>query len=131
MEETVVQRKTAEMIRRELSEILSREVVVRPGTLLTVSLVRVTGDLSIVKVYVTLLPETGLNQVVDALNEKTWEIRNLLAPRIRNKMRKMPELRFFADDSLQEAMAMEKLFERIKQEDKEKQPGEQATTESL
>lgn len=117
MEETVVQRKVAEMIRRELSEIMNREVAIIPGTLLTVSVVRVTGDLSIAKIYVTLLPEAQQHRAVDILNDKTWEIRNLLAPKIRNKMRKMPELRFFSDDTLQDAIAMEKLFDKLKQAD--------------
>lgn len=114
MEETVVQRKVAELIRRELSEILQREYIVMPGILLTISLVRVTGDLSMGKIYVTTFPDNKLAETVFLLNEQTWPIRTVLAARIRNKMRKMPELVFYMDDTLQEVQKMEAVFKKIK-----------------
>lgn len=113
MTETVVQKKTAELIRRELSEILQREIQVAQGALLTISGVRVTADLGLAKIYITLFPDTRLEQTVEHLNTQQWEVRNALARRIRNKLRKMPEVRFYADDSLQEVAYMEEIFKQL------------------
>jgi ribosome-binding factor A len=113
MTESVVQKKISEMIRRELSSILQREVVVVEGALLTISGVRVTADLGLAKVYVTLLPDAELQTVVEKLAEKNWEIRTALARRIRNKLRKMPEVRFYGDDSHQQVAYMDELFKKI------------------
>ncbi|MEM6264345.1 MAG: 30S ribosome-binding factor RbfA [Bacteroidota bacterium] len=110
MSETVVQRKTAKLIQQELSEILSFGKLAVPGVMLTLSVVRVTRDLGLAKVYVTAMPEDQLAGTVEYLNEQSWEVRHALSQRIRNKLRKMPELRFFVDDTFKEAERIEQLL---------------------
>jgi len=113
MGESIVQKKTARLIQQELSQILTRDLNYLPGTLLTLSVVRVPADLALAKVYISVLPGNQLEKAADTLNENAWEIRHALAKRIRNKMRKIPELRFFADDSFQEADRINDLLEKL------------------
>ena len=110
MGDSVVQGKLAKLLRMEISELLSQRFNYVKGTLVTVSVVRVTGDLSIAKIYVTVLPDSKHEEVVEKLTENVWEVRKALAARIRNKVRIIPELRFYLDDSFEEAKRIEDLL---------------------
>ncbi len=116
MSESIVQKKLARLIQEEMAAILMQGKYVSGG-MLTVSQVRVTGDLSLAKIYVSIFPDSLLESAVESLNGNHWELRKLLSARIRNKMRKMPELRFYADDSFREADRIEQLFKDLKDED--------------
>lgn len=124
MSESIVQKKLGKLIQQELGTILGRNEILSQGRILTISVVRITRDLGLAKIYVSVLPDNALNEVVDALNKKVWDIRYQLAGRIRNKIRKIPELHFYADDSFQEAERINKLLDslqsnEINTEDKE------------
>jgi ribosome-binding factor A len=110
MSESVIQRKVAKLVKAELSHILSFELKYVAGAMITISAVRMTGDLGIAKVYLTVLPAAKLPQVLEALSENNWEVRRALAARIRNKVRKIPELRFFEDDSFEYASRIDDLL---------------------
>lgn len=110
MEESVVQRKIAKLILIEMSTILQREARFGLGTMVTVTLARVTKDLELAKIYVSIYPEDNAKNVVDSLNKNNWELRKLLSARIRNNLKKMPNITFYLDDSLQEAQKIEDLL---------------------
>ncbi|MEM6342278.1 MAG: 30S ribosome-binding factor RbfA [Bacteroidota bacterium] len=113
MSETIVQKKVASLIQLELSEILSRQLTYVPGILLTVTVVRVVPDLSLAKVYISTLPDSKIEETVKALRENNWEVRYALGQRIRNKVRKIPELIFYVDDSFAEAERINKIMEDL------------------
>ncbi|RMG57280.1 MAG: 30S ribosome-binding factor RbfA [Bacteroidetes bacterium] len=113
MSETIVQKKLAKLVQQELSNLISVEHAYTPGALLTIHLVRVTADLSLAKVYITVLPDGKLEAAVQALNDNAWAVRYSLAQRIRNKVRKIPELRFYADDSFIEADRINQLIDGL------------------
>ncbi|MEM6806342.1 MAG: 30S ribosome-binding factor RbfA [Bacteroidota bacterium] len=113
MSESNVQRKLSKLIKVELSEILSRELIYIKGALLTLTLVKVTGDLSIAKVYISVLPDEKIGEMVELLNENNWEVRKALAAKIRNKVKKIPELRFYVDDSNQYAERIDDILKDL------------------
>lgn len=113
MSETIVQKKLAKLIQQELAGLISREHAYTPGALLTVSKVQVTADLSLAKAYISVLPDGKLETAVSALNDQNWAVRHSLAGRIRNKVRKIPELRFYADDSFIEADRINRLIDQL------------------
>lgn len=110
MSETNVQKKVARLVQEEISMILSSTLNYFRGALLTVSGVTMTGDLSIAKVYITILPESKLPEAVDTLNENSWEVRRALSAKIKNKLKKMPELRFYGDDSFKKVERLEEIL---------------------
>ncbi len=110
MEESVVQRKIAKLILIEMSTILQKESRFGLGTMVTVTLARVTKDLELAKIYVSIYPEDNAQSVVDSLNKNNWELRKMLSARIRNNLKKMPNVIFYLDDSLQEAQKIEDLL---------------------
>ena len=114
MSESIVQKKIAKLIQKELSEILRRGGYI-VGGMITVSVVRMTADLSLAKIYITVFPDNQLNTIVNELNERAWEIRKQLGARIKNKMRKMPDIRFYVDDSFVEAEKIDRLLKKVKE----------------
>ncbi len=99
--ETKRQQKISKLILRDLSEIFQREVThLTPGVMVTVTKVKVTPDLTLAKVYLSLFPAKDKVALLEKINNATREIRGLLGNRIRHQVRFIPELRFYLDDSL-------------------------------
>jgi len=68
--------------------------------MITVTTVRVSPDLSVARVYLSIFPTEKKEEVFELIKQSTKTIRHELAQRIRNQMRIVPELAFFIDDSL-------------------------------
>lgn len=107
-----------ELLKRDLGEIIQREF--QPdGTFVTVTQVRVTPDLSIAKVYLSVFAPGRDNQVVyEFIDERVSQIRHKLAGRIKNQVRKIPELHFYADETAEYVNKMEGLFKKVDEQPK-------------
>lgn len=110
--------KLGELLKRDLGEIIQRDF--QPdGTFVTVTQVRVTPDLSIAKVYLSVFAPGRDNEVVfEYIDEKVTQIRHKLAIRIKNQVRKIPELHFYADDTSDYVNKMEGLFKKVDEQPK-------------
>lgn len=101
MEETNRQKKIAGVIQKDLVDVLQKAAQDgMKGTIISVSKVTVTTDLSIAKVYLSVFPSEKREDLVSGIQSNTSLIRHELAKRTRNQLRRMPELTFFGDDSL-------------------------------
>lgn len=103
------------MIQREVADLLQNEFHEASHSMLTITGVRMTKDLGIAYVHVSVLgdkPEQR-NAAFKRLEALTVQIRQALAQRIRHQVRRIPELRFFLDDSQQHAARIEELFAQI------------------
>lgn len=117
--ESVRQRKVADKIKQLISVIIDRKVNDPDKGFTTVTHVRVSKDLRIAYVYVTVLgDENSADKTLAALERATNFIRNEIAPEL--KMRFVPELRFFLDDTMSYAKKIDEILETIKKEDNEK-----------
>ena len=112
--ETQRQKKIAGMLQQDLAEILQRAVAEGglKGILITVSKVHVTTDLSIAKVYVSIYPTREAKPLLKGMQAMQPQIRHELAQRTRHQMRRVPELLFYLDDSLDYIEAIEKSLEQ-------------------
>lgn len=110
--------RVAELIQREVARILQREYSDQLQPMVTVTRARMTGDLSIAYLYASVLGDTSEEREATfrQLQALAPDIRDELASRIRHKVREIPELKFFHDESLQKAKRMESLFDRIQEE---------------
>ena len=110
--------RVAKLIQREVAELLGTEFSEQLQPLITVTSARITKDLSIAYVYVSILESTPELRKASFrhLEGMTSKIRTALASRIRHQLRTVPELRFFLDESQFEASKMEDLFARIRAE---------------
>lgn len=98
--ESTRQAKISRLLQKELSEIFRRQTAKTHGTLVSVSVVRVSPDLSSAKAYLSVYPTTQAQQVIESVNASAKTIRYELAQVVKNQLRKTPELQFYLDDSL-------------------------------
>jgi len=109
-----------------LSNLIQRELRDPELGFLTVTAVRLTPDRSLARVYFTVLPPNGGDQEAqDALTRKALGraagfLRSQLAARL--KMRRVPELRFFPDGTLEEGNHLETLLAEIQKEREARPP---------
>ena len=111
--ETQRQKKIGGVIQKDLAEILQRAATDggMQGTIISVTKVSVTVDLSIAKVYVSIFPADKVKPVMEGIQSNQALIRHELAQRTRHQLRRMPELAFFLDDSLDYIENIEKSLE--------------------
>lgn len=102
MEETQRQKKIGGLLQRDLVDILQGAATQggMKGVIISVSKVRVTTDLSIAKIYLSIFPTNASKELLEGIKLNTPLIRHELAQRTKNQLRRMPELDFFIDDSL-------------------------------
>lgn len=98
--ESTRQAKIARLIQKELSEIFRAQTAKTHGTLVSVSSVRVSPDLSMARAYLSVFPSAKAQEMIDSINKNVRTIRYELAQRVRYQLRKTPELSFYLDDSL-------------------------------
>jgi ribosome-binding factor A len=97
--ETTRQQKINSVLQKDLADILLREVVV-PNTMITVTRVNVTPDISLARVNLSIFATTDKTIALKQIQSKKSEIRRLLGERVKNQLRIVPDLQFFIDDSL-------------------------------
>jgi ribosome-binding factor A len=100
--ETQRQKKIAGVIQKDIVDILQRAAIDGglKGVLISVSKVAVTTDLSIAKVYLSIFPAKGANELIEGIQSNQPLIKHELSQRTRNQLRRVPELLFFLDDTL-------------------------------
>lgn len=116
------QEKFERLMQKDLGEIFQRKASDWfGGAFITVSETVVTPDLGYVKVYLSLYNVKDKDALMEEIEYRSKEIRKLLAGKIRNSVRKIPELQYFEDNSLEEMNKMDALFDQIKKERKDKE----------
>ncbi len=126
--------RVAKMLQREVADLLYSEFGQQLNGLITVTSTRITKDLGILYVHVSVLGDQPAQRqaAFKHLEELTPQIRIELASRVRHQLRVVPEVRFFLDESLQASQKMEDLFDKIRAErvhrgveDPESEPGDE------
>lgn len=107
----VLQIALSEIFQRELSEILGRAMV-------TIASVRITPDLYTARVNLSIYNVANPNDLLDVIEHNKKEIRGLLGNKIKNKVRSIPQLEFFRDDTMDEVIKLDTLFKELNEKDK-------------
>jgi ribosome-binding factor A len=103
--------KIARLIQKELSDIFLRySSSLFSGTLISVTIVRVSPDLALVKAFLSIFPTEKSKEVIESIEENKKTIRHELAQKVKNQLRIVPELAFFLDDSLDYIENIERLL---------------------
>ncbi len=114
MEESQRQKKIGSVLQQDLVEVLQGAATQggMRGVIISVSKVKVTADLSIAKVYLSIFPNNKGKELLEGIRSNTPLIRHELAQRTKNQLRRMPHLEFFIDDSLEYIENIEKSLKR-------------------
>lgn len=97
------QKKIASVLQSDLVDVLQGAATKggMHGVIISVSKVNVTVDLSIAKVYLSIFPNDKAKELIEGIRSNTSLIRHEIAQRTRHQLRRMPNLEFFIDDSLE------------------------------
>ena len=85
--------------------------------MISISAVRITPDLLEARVYLSMFQIKDTAAMLMKIKERNWEIRKELGLRVGKQLRRIPELLFFLDDTLDYVFRMEELFKKIKDDD--------------
>ena len=110
--ETTRQNKIARLIQKDLSNIFQAQTRQTRNLLVSVSVVRVSPDLSVAKAYLSVFPSEREQEVLQNINEHASEVRFELGKLERHQLRISPELKFFLDDSLDYVEHIDELLNR-------------------
>ncbi|MBO8454035.1 MAG: 30S ribosome-binding factor RbfA [Bacteroidetes bacterium] len=111
--ESTRQLKVAKELQRDMAEIIrSKGMAMFGGALVSVSGVKVSPDLSVAKIYVSIFPSDKAESVMNILEENSRALRGELGNRIGRQLRIVPEIAFFRDDSLDYVEHIEELLKK-------------------
>ena len=110
MVESNRQKKIAGVLQNDLARVLQNMLREsgQLGIIISVSKVTVTTDLSIAKVYVSIFPAQKADNITKELNEIKSKVKHKIAQFTKHQLRKMPDLHFYNDDSLEYIENIEK-----------------------
>ena len=109
---SIRQNKISTLIKKELGNVFLREVKsVLSGAFVTVTSVRVTPDLGMARVYLSImLAKDAKEDLLKHIKAHKGQIRSVLGNKVRNQLRIVPDLEFFIDDSLDYADRIDELL---------------------
>ncbi len=114
------QSKMASLLQQTMGDILLKEARNHVGSnvLVSITQVKVSSDLSVARFYLSVFGGDTPQTAVDILNATSYEWRKKMGAELKHHLRKIPEVEFFMDDSIEYAQKMNDLFKNLKDEDK-------------
>jgi ribosome-binding factor A len=99
--ESTRQKKVSRLIQKEVADIfLKKGSELARGKMVSVTKVRVSPDLSFAKIYISIYPSNGQDNLLKAVQDHSSRIRFEMGQKVRRQLRIVPEIAFFIDDSL-------------------------------
>ena len=96
------QNKFASLIQKEIAILLQKQIREKGllKLLISVTKVNITADLSIARIYLSIYPSSQAKKVLESIQKNSFKIKHNLALILKNQIRKIPNINFFIDDSL-------------------------------
>ncbi len=112
------QKQVGEELKKAMSKIFQRKGHRMYGkALVTITKVYVTKDFSIARFYLSIYNVPDKSTILDNIKANSKALRKLLAQKIRHQIRRIPEVEFYLDDSLDKVFRLEKIFKQIREEE--------------
>jgi len=114
MSGTTRQQKYAKLIQKELSDIFQRDKRgILDNAFVSIADVRMNPDLSVAKIYISMLLTKDKEKTLEKINKHKSEIRKALGDKIGKQVRIVPELIFYKDDVEENATRMDDLIKNL------------------
>jgi len=116
--ETKKQKQVAEIIKRNFGTVLQQEgsYIYGVETLVTVTTVKMSPDLGIAKIYVSVYNTMSKQEAVIELNDNLVRLRQSLGQRIKKKVRRIPHIQIYLDDMLDEMYRLNEVFDKLEED---------------
>lgn len=130
MEEGKRQKQIGGLLNEELSGIFQRlGLSMMEGGMISIASVKITPDLLEARIYLSIFQAADTKAVLKKIEERKWEIKKELAARVKQQLRRIPELKFFLDDTLDHVFKMEEIFKKIEGEKTEESEDDKTSAE--
>lgn len=106
------QQRICRLLQQELALIFQQQTRQTHGTIISVTEVRVSPDLSVCTAYLSVFPDESTDDIVANIRRNTPAVRYELGQRVRNQLRIIPELRFFPDNSQERLERIDQLLKQ-------------------
>lgn len=107
------QNKVSKQIQKDISDIFQKNSREWFGNnLVTVTIVRITKDLGIARIYISVFPSSKAEEIVDLLNANIKTLRYELGNKMRHQVKNIPELEVYQDDSLDHIDRINELLDK-------------------
>jgi ribosome-binding factor A len=114
MKQTIKQRQVAAMIQKEFSTVLQKEgSFIYGDALVTVTRVKLSADMGIAYIYLSVYNTLYKQEIIKEMWENLSRLRGELGNRIKRQVRRIPMLKFFIDDTLDEVEHLDLLFNHL------------------
>ncbi len=125
MQEGKRQKQVAGLLYEEFNEIFRKlGLGMMDGGMVSIASVKVTPDLLEARIYLSFFKVADPKATLKKIEDKAWEIKRELTIRVKHQLRRIPELKFFVDDTLEHVFRMEELFKKINEDRKNDDQGE-------
>lgn len=95
------QHKVSRLLLKELGDYFQKHgSEMTGGKMVSVTVVRISPDLGLAKVYLSIFPSQDMETSVRSISERALQVRGEMGKRMRHQLRHIPEFAFFPDDSL-------------------------------
>jgi ribosome-binding factor A len=119
MQEGKRQKQIGGLIQEELNKIFQRfGLNMIDGGMVSISSVKITPDLLEARVYLSFFQVADAKEALKKIQEKAGEIKRELGNQVRQQLRRIPEIKYFRDDTLDHVFRMEEIFKKISGEKK-------------
>ena len=110
---TIRQEKIAAVLQKDLEQIFQQNTRdLCDGAMVSVTVVRVTPDLSLAKVYISIFAHQEPDKVLENIKVNAAQIKHAVAQKVKHQLRKMPDLQFYRDDSMEYAAEIDQLLKK-------------------
>ena len=118
MQEGKRQKQVGSLLNEEINLIFQRlGLNMIDGGMVSISSVKITPDLLEARIYLSFFQVKDAKVALQKIEERAWEIKRELTAQVAKQLRRMPELKFFHDDTLDHVFKMEELFKKINPSD--------------
>jgi ribosome-binding factor A len=125
MEENKRQKQVGQLLNEEMSSIFQKEGInIVEGGMVSITKVMVTPDLLEARIYLSFYQIKDVTGLLSKIRERTGEWRKLLGLQVRNQLRRIPQLTFYADDTLDHVSKMDEIFKQINEDRKAREASE-------
>ncbi len=109
------QKQVSSVLQAELNEIFTKlSLNMIGGGMISISAVKVTPDLLEARIYLSMFQVEDKEAAMKRIDGRAWEIKKLLADKVKSQLRRIPVMQYYLDDTLEHVFKMEELFKTIK-----------------
>ncbi len=114
MQESKRQKQVAAVLQQEINDIFMRlGLTMISGGMVSIAAVKVTPDLLEARIYISLFQINDTAAALQQINDKAWEIKKLLADKVKHQLRRIPVIQYYLDDTLDYVFKMEEVFAKL------------------